>query len=319
MAETLHSATDRAKTVSLPDLISAIPYTVHRNPHTDSTTAASNNWFLETASFSVLQERKFCGMNIGYLSGRCYVHCGSKELRNIADFLSFLFCLDDWSDEFDTAGTKGAADCIMNTLYHPSTYYSSTVLGIVINSIWSRMLTSIGDHCGQRFIQTMDLYLQAVYRETFDRELGNIPTVDDYIKLRRDTSACKPSFVMLEYGCKIDLPDSVIEHPVMHELENAANDSVSWQNDIFSFNIEQSKGQTHNLVIVLMDEKGIGYQAAIEQAADMVRDTIVRFETHRARLPSWGPELDKMAVTYIQGLQDWMIDEEDFEGPTTSH
>ncbi len=65
--------------------------------------------------------------------------------------------------------------------------------------------------------------------------------------------------------------------------------------------------QTHNLVVVLMHEKDIGYQAAIEQAAKMVRDTIVRFETHRAQLPSWGPERDEMVAKYVQGLQDWMI------------
>ncbi len=134
MAKTLHSTTHRATTVLLPDLISAIPYAARRNPHTDSVTDASDNWILEKADFSVLQERKFRGIKAGYLSGRSYIDCGPEELRNITDLIGLLFCVDDWSDEFDTAGTKGAVQCIMDTLYHPSTYYSSTVLGIAIHS-----------------------------------------------------------------------------------------------------------------------------------------------------------------------------------------
>lgn len=37
---------------------------------------------------------------------------------------NYLFNLDDWSDQYDTEGTKGLASCVMNVLYHPDIYDS---------------------------------------------------------------------------------------------------------------------------------------------------------------------------------------------------
>lgn len=38
-----------------------------------------------------------------------------------------------------------------------------------------------------------------------------------------------------------------------------------------------------------------------------MKSTIDRFEINRAKLPSWGPEVDDMVAKYIEGLQDWIV------------
>ena len=54
--------------------------------------------------------------------------------------------------------------------------------------------------------------------------------LDAYIVLRRDTSGCKPCWVLIEFVNGLDLPDSVMEHEAVQTLGEATNDVVSWSN-----------------------------------------------------------------------------------------
>ena len=122
------SETQQTQTmIKFPDLITPIPFTMHINPLTKAVSEESDAWMVDLANFDEEQSRKFAGLNAGLLCGMCYARCGHDELRVCTDFMSFLFNLDDWTDEFDTTGTKGVADCVMNTLYHPHTYHSDAV------------------------------------------------------------------------------------------------------------------------------------------------------------------------------------------------
>lgn len=58
----------------------------------------------------------------------------------------------------------------------------------------------------------------------------NVSLILDPTSLRRDTSACKPCFISIEYAAGIDLPDEVMSHPVMIAVEEAANDFITWSN-----------------------------------------------------------------------------------------
>lgn len=61
--------------------------------------------------------------------------------------------------------------------------------------------------------------------------------MDKYIPLRRDNGGCKAAFALIEYGLGIDLPDYVVEHPVMQALDQETNDFVAWSNVRQSFSI----------------------------------------------------------------------------------
>jgi hypothetical protein len=74
------------------------------------------------------------------------------------------------------------------------------------------------------------MFFQAVAQQTLDRSLGDMLDLETYIALRRDTSGCKPVFVLMEYAAGIDLPDEVADHPIIRDLNEAANDLVTWSN-----------------------------------------------------------------------------------------
>jgi hypothetical protein len=76
----------------------------------------------------------------------------------------------------------------------------------------------------------METYFQAVHQQASYRGDGTIPDLEAYISERRDTSGCKPAFDLIEYAFDMELPEYVIEHPVMLALNQSANDLVSWSN-----------------------------------------------------------------------------------------
>jgi len=80
----------------------------------------------------------------------------------------------------------------------------------------------------------MNLFFDAVAKQADDRKNGHIPDLESYIVTRRDTSGCKPCFVLAEYAAQIDLPDVVVSHPVIMAMEEATNDFVTWSNVIYT-------------------------------------------------------------------------------------
>ena len=76
----------------------------------------------------------------------------------------------------------------------------------------------------------MDLFFKAVAIQARDRAADVVPDLEDYIAVRRDTSGCRPCWVLIEYAYGLDLPDEVMEHPIIQGLDDATNDLVAWSN-----------------------------------------------------------------------------------------
>ena len=82
----------------------------------------------------------------------------------------------------------------------------------------------------RRFIQTFDLFFEAVTQQAKDRKHGSVQELDSYIALRRNTSGCKPCFALVEYAYGLNIPEDVMEHPLLEDMGEAANDIVTWSN-----------------------------------------------------------------------------------------
>ena len=59
----------------------------------------------------------------------CYPDAAYPQLRVVNDFLTYLFHIDNLSDDMDTKGTKATADAVLNSLYHPHTWRSPARIG----------------------------------------------------------------------------------------------------------------------------------------------------------------------------------------------
>ncbi|KAF5381366.1 hypothetical protein D9615_008302 [Tricholomella constricta] len=302
-----NSPTAPVTKIVLPDLVSHCTFKKRVSRHRKQVTSETKRWLFKGGNLTGKKRDAFHGLKAGLLTAMCYPDAGCPQLRVCNDFLTYLFHLDNLSDDMDNRGTRSTADVVLNSLYHPHTYQSPARVGKMTRDYYKRMIVTASPGAQQRFIETFDFFFQSVTQQAIDREAGIIPDLESYIALRRDTSGCKPCWALIEYANNLDIPDEVMEHPIIQSLGEAANDLVTWSNDIFSYNVEQSKGDTHNMIPVVMSEEGLDLQSAVDFVGTMCKQSIDRFVDDRANLPSWGPEIDKDVNTYVNGLADWIV------------
>ncbi|EED81179.1 predicted protein [Postia placenta Mad-698-R] len=77
--------------------------------------------------------------------------------------------------------------------------------------------------------------------------------------------------------------------------------------DIYSFNNEQARGDTHNMIAILINSQGLGMQDAIDYAGDLCKQTMNVFTENKDLFPSCGAAVDADVQVYVQGLQDWIV------------
>jgi len=61
------------------------------------------------------------------------------------------------------------------------------------------------------------------------------------------------------------------------------------------------------MITIMMHHYGMTLQEAVDFVGDLCKKSIDRFAENRARLPSWGPEIDKKVQVYVQGLAYWIV------------
>ncbi|KAH7912167.1 isoprenoid synthase domain-containing protein [Hygrophoropsis aurantiaca] len=294
--------------IVIPDLVSHCTFDLHLNRNHRLVSVESKRWlFRGDNNLSEKSRKAFHGLKAGKLTAMCYPQAGYPQLRVCSDFMNYLFHLDNLSDDMDRRGTRAVSNVVMNSLYHPYDYYSPTRVNKMTKDFYRRMIATAAPGACQRFIETFDFFFQAVHQQANDRANGEIPDLESYIALRRDTSGCKPCWALIEYANNLDIPDEVIDHPLIRSLGEAANDLVTWSNDIFSYNVEQSKGDTHNMIVVVMNEQGLDLQSAVDFVGDLCKHSIDRFNDDRQNLPTLGAKIDRDVEVYVSGLADWIV------------
>lgn len=78
------------------------------------------------------------------------------------------------------------------------------------------------------------------------------------------------------------------------------------QQDIVSYDMEQVRGETRNMVVILMKLHGMKVQEAVDHVAERCEALVKRFEENKGLLPSFGEDLDPLVAIYIEGLQHWV-------------
>ncbi|KAK7038245.1 terpene cyclase [Favolaschia claudopus] len=303
----------------VPDLVSHCSYPLVYHPEGDSVAQQSVDW-LDTScpDLSAKQRRALHGLKAGELTAYCYHTTSPERLRVISDFMNYLFHLDNISDGMMTRDTEVLSDSVMNALWFSNFYRPTSSCGKkqpaeelnagkLARDFWARCIPDAGPGTQARFKETLELFFEAVNVQAQMRDTDCVADLESYISLRRDTSGCKPCWALIEYALDIDLPDFVVEDPIIMALNQSTNDLVTWSNDIFSYNVEQSRGDTHNMIVILMKYHGHTLQSAVDYVGELCRLTIDAFQRDRESIPNWGPEIQAMVEKYITGLEAWIV------------
>jgi hypothetical protein len=268
---------------------------------------ASDQWLADVAQLVEPEIKAYIDIDSGAFVALCYPDADAFHLQVCADYINWAFIIDDWM-EYGTVDVREARESCILALRDPINFETERVGAKMCKSYFSRFKETAGPGCTERFIRGSESFFVAVAKHVDDRAKGNMYDLASYITLRRDTVAMRPCCSLIEFAAGIDLPDEVVSHPVFKAMEDAANDHVSWTNDIFSYNKEQSRGSApwENIVSVLMHDRGLDLQGAMDYAGQMCKDAIQRFESNCAILPSWDEEVDRQVAIQVEALQNFM-------------
>ncbi|KAF5375454.1 hypothetical protein D9757_009969 [Collybiopsis confluens] len=287
-------------------------YTTARSPppQLGDVIAAESALWLDKACPELNEKRRTAVYSLkgGVLTAYCYAspEISDYRLRIVADYINYLFHLDNISDGMLKNETVHLSETVMNALNFPEDEPENEPNAArVARDMWRRCILDGRAGLGfqARFKKTLQLYFDSTLTQAQGRDSNLTPDLESYIEFRRDSSACKTTFVFLEYALGIDFPDYVVEDPHMRALDQYANDI-----DIWSYDMEQSRSDAdYNMLTILMKYHGHTLQSASDHVGDLCDQASQGFLETRKNIPSWGPEIDDMVNRFVDGLENWII------------
>ncbi|KAG6859876.1 hypothetical protein C0995_002602 [Termitomyces sp. Mi166 len=226
--------------------------------------------------------------------------------RAACDLMKLFFVFDLYTDTATLHEAQQLAATVMDALRNPDKPRPSgeCIIGEIARQFSKLSMRCASAGARRRFIAKFDMYTAAVVQEARDRAENHIRNVHDYFLLRRHTIGAMPSFTFLHL--ELELPDRVFEDPVIQKLEKASTDMIILCNDMCSYNIEQVRGDAHNIVAVIMHHTQLNLNEIMKWIGDYHSRLEKAFLAEMEFVPSFGEEFDVEVRCYVDGLGNWV-------------
>jgi len=181
-----------------------------------------------------------------------YVEAPLLSLVAINDFSLWFFVWDDRHDRDISHRRQDAWSRLRDTLHDaldaPSRHLQDPdpLISSFCDCV-TRLLEPFSDHWNARFTAHFHATIDAYDREYRNRTTGSIPTVDDYLRLRRHTFGMWVWIDCLELAADYELPPEICYSPVYRNAGLASQEFSAWYNDPHSMPKELAAGDFHNL------------------------------------------------------------------------
>ncbi|GIJ75898.1 terpene synthase family protein [Micromonospora phaseoli] len=254
-------------------------------------------------------------------AGRLYPDATEPDLRVLAALFTWFFLVDDACDRpgrLDLDEIRGLRDGAVVLLRGTPRLRHAGLGGPLrrlLVSAWREPRRRMPARWRQRFADAVAHHLDGTWREAVNKATGHAPGVDEYVELRRATSAAYVSYPLVEFVSGRPLPDPVYHHPLLSRIRDIGNDLLSWYNDLASLERDQIFSGGHNLVLALAAERRVPVPDAVELAAQRWHGSMRQFVALRATVPSFGPALDAAVTGHLDGVAravrgtiDWTVE-----------
>ncbi|EGO03037.1 hypothetical protein SERLA73DRAFT_165924 [Serpula lacrymans var. lacrymans S7.3] len=298
---------------SLRDLvaISGEAFELKVSRHQKEADNAARKWFM---SFNVYNEKKLSKFldygKFDLFAALSFPDADAKHLETCLAFFFWAFSTDDLSDEGDLQSkpddVQAGVDISMTVLDNPEGPRPDFPYAAMLYDLLTRIRETASPGAYARFTLAFEEWSRSQVQQSHNRSLDRIPSVEEFILMRRATIGGAMVEAMVEYSLDLDLPDYVFHHPTIIAMSEATTDIMTWPNDLCSFNKEQSDGDYQNLVVCIMIEHNVGLQAAIDILTDMLADRVAEYTELKKQLPSFGPAVDTELMRYLEALEHFV-------------
>jgi hypothetical protein len=239
---------------------------------------------------------------------------GADTIGLVADWLLWLFPLDDLCEH--VFATSAAAETVPAGDTGLVSRLSATALPRIVTTGMADFCTAVtarmSSGWGERFRRDLDRYLVHAIRHAGTSTVDDLPELDDFLVLRREEGAAKPTIDLIEVAVRADLPEAFRGSPAWRQLHNACADVLTWCNDIYSYRKERYAGNRFNLIDVLARHDQLSEQDAHSRAVGMVNRKAQEFVAgaarlvHSAEFSSLTEDARSDVLRCVEGMQYWM-------------
>ncbi|MBM0278947.1 terpene synthase family protein [Micromonospora tarensis] len=241
-------------------------------------------------------------------AGRLYPAATEADLRTLAALFTWFFLVDDACDgpePLSPAQIRALRSGTVALLHDGPRLRQAGLTGPLRRLLvlaWREPRRRMPARWRVRFADAVARHLDGTWQEAVNKEAGRRPGVDEYVELRRATSAAEVSYPLVEFVSGRPLSDPVYQHPLLRQIARTGNDLLSWFNDLASLDRDRATAGGHNLVLALAAELAVPEEVAVERAAEQWRAAMRRFVALRAEVPSFGPAWDEAVNEHLDGV-----------------
>ncbi|KAF9025158.1 hypothetical protein BDZ89DRAFT_90029 [Hymenopellis radicata] len=270
--------------IQLPDLPSYVrPFGLRTN----SRCKWASDTSIEHLSSVALIDRELLGaVKGGLLASLCFPTCDGSQLRAAADFMTI------WMIQYARHARGDFTEWVpYRDLENLESLRSDRLFQYALPGLQLQCANQ-SDEWTRQFVASLNRHRRAQN----DRQLQSsgdtvVPTIDEYTSSLDDYSG---AYVILDM---VELVEGlhILEHTEeSRRFRSTAARIIAYVLDTVSFNVAQSSApNSPNLIAVLMAQKNLSLQAALQYAGDMIKDAITDLsvlETSMTRAPpapSW--------------------------------
>lgn len=280
------------------------------NPHQAEADRAARSWFNQISVYDDRKKSKF--LNYGkfdLFAALSFPDADCMHLETCLMFFFWAFSTDDLSDEGDLQSkpdeVQAGHDISVSVYTNPDGPRPQYPYAAMLYDLLTRFrgTSTIGAY--HRFIKAFEEWSDSQVAQSRNRSQDRMPSVDEFILMRRATIGGALVEAMVEYSLDLDLPDVVFENPIIKAMSDATTDLMTWPNDLCSFNKEQADGDYQNLVFCIMHERDVGLQEAINILTDMLNQRVDDYIKFKSQLPSFGADVDAELARYLHALENF--------------
>ncbi|MEU7058363.1 epi-isozizaene synthase [Streptomyces sp. NPDC046197] len=282
-----HSTTSTSTAVAvppslaLPAIEAAFPRQLH--PYWPELQEKTRGWLLEKRLMPTDKVEEYAdGLCYTDLMAGYYLGAPDDVLQAIADYSAWFFVWDDRHDR-DIVHRRPAAWRRLRRALHTALdsprdhlhHRDSLVAGFADSVL--RLYSFLPVTWNARFARHFHAVIEAYDREFHNRTQGVVPTVREYLALRRLTFAHWIWTDLLEPSAGCELPDAVRKHPAYRRPALLSQEFAAWYNDLCSLPKEIAGDEVHNLGISLVKHEDMTLEEAVTEIRRRVEECISEF------------------------------------------
>ncbi|MFF3693219.1 cytochrome P450 [Streptomyces sp. NPDC002221] len=213
------------------------------------------------------------------LAARFHPTATGPDLALGVDQMSWFFCFDDAFD--GPAGrhpeqARALVDAVAAVLDQPPAA-GAPPLARAFRDLWLRSREGMSPSWRERAAAHWRAYLYGHVEEAAHRRSGIPLTVDEYLRLRRDTIGVQPTLDMAERIGHYELTAELFTSDTVVALRILAAEIDSLHNDLYSRSKEEAGADPHNLLLILRRTDTVEDDDACARVLAMLHERISRF------------------------------------------